>query len=678
MKPFLLEIGTEEIPARFLPEGINSIKERISRLFENALIGFREARVFATPRRLAVLVEEVSERQKDKRTEIFGPPKKIAFDEKGNPTKAAIGFVKSQNVDIKDLKIVATEKGEYVAAIIEEKGRETSKVLSELLPEFIRSIHFPKSMRWGNGTLRFARPIRWITALYGEETIHFEIDGLKSSNLTRGHRFLSSGNIQIQNPSNYLSLLSNSFVIVNPEVRKEMILKGMEEIETKINCIVIKDKELLETVTFLVEYPTVNLGDFNTVYLSLPKELLITVMKSHQKYFSVEDKNGSLLPHFIAVSNTKAENSDIVRNGTERVLRARLEDARFYYEDDQKKPLEDYVEKLKGVTFYEKLGNLYEKAERIASISSTLADILHMSRKEKLIRAAMLSKADLVTGVVREFPELQGYMGMVYAKTSGEDEDVALAIYEHYMPRFAGDSLPATEMGKIISIADKIDNITSFFSLELTPTGSEDPFALRRQATGIINILQNSGYPITLDLLIEKALDLIGCHPSAKTELCNKILGFFAQRFEGILLDKGYSYDFINAVFSTGISNINDIKQRIEILSIIKGNPEFPSLLLAAKRVYNILANVKTEQLQEDILTEPVEKELFKAVINVSEKLKDTNFMALFKLINPINSFFDKVLIMDKDLKIRQNRLALLFSVKKTFDSLADFSKIVG
>jgi glycyl-tRNA synthetase beta chain len=678
MRPLLIEIGTEEIPARFIPIGIKALKNSVIKLLNDSFIDFSGIHEFATPRRLAILVEGVSEKQKDRNIELIGPPKKIAFDEQGKFTKAAIGFAKAQNVDVKDLKVIKKAHGEYISVIKEEKGRDTKEILEELLPKVITSIQFPKSMRWGRSKLRFARPIRWITALFGADVIAFEIDGLKSSNTTRGHRFLSPEPLEIKDPTTYPDILSDNFVIANHHERKDIILRQIRDTEKTMNFRIHEDNELLETVNFLVEYPNVILGDFDAEYLSLPKELLITTMKSHQRYFSVEDKNGNLLPYFIVVSNTRSENNEIIKKGAERVLKARLEDARFYYHEDQKKPLWDYVERLKEVTFQETLGSLYDKVNRIAFICSFIADILNLKNKEKLIRASMLSKADLVTGIVREFPELQGYMGMVYAKNSGEDDEIALAIYEHYLPRFSGDILPSSEISTITSLADKIDNIVSFFFLGLIPTGSEDPFALRRQAIAVLNILKHKDYPLKLDLLIEKALGGIESYPPARNQLKTKILSFFRQRLEGMLLEEGYSHDLIAAILSEGVLDIKDIERRIKILSKLIKSPDFPELLTAAKRVYNILGEIKTGKLNINLLTEPAEKELHHTLTYVQERLIETDFQALFELKDPINTFFDKVLVMDKNPEIRENRLALLSSVKKLFDILGDFSKILS
>ncbi len=653
------------------------MREEIVKLLENSSIQYGNISEFATPRRLVIYIEGISDKQKDRTVETMGPPKRVGFDDQGAPTKAAIGFAKSLNVDIDKLKIVQTSRGEYIAVTIEEKGRAVKDVLSEGLPQILSSLQLPKTMRWGSGSLRFFRPIRWILAKFGDESIPFDIDGINSSDITYGHRFLSPEAITVKNPSEYLALLSKGRVIADHAERKKIISEGLKKIESEKNIKVHQDAELLDLVTFLVEYPTLVLGGFEDKYLELPKELLITVMRTHQKYFSTEDRDGNILPHYIVVSNTKPENNDTVRKGAERVLRARFEDARFYFAEDREKPLWDYIDKLRNVTFQEKLGTLYDKLERIKSLCSFIADKVCFQQKGKLLRAAMLSKADLVTGVVSEFPELQGYMGKIYALSSGEDEETATAIYEHYLPKSAGDALPAGEMGTIISLADKIDNIASFFYLGLIPSGSEDPFALRRQAAGIINILQGKDYPLTPDILADKALEGLSVSPAEKTTLSGKIMQFFNQRLEGMLLSQGYSYDVVNAALAVKMLNIKDLKYRIDALLDLKKNPAFPALLMAAKRVYNILAKVQPGIVNEPLLNEPAEKELYTAVAEVKAKVQDKNIIALFDIEKPINTFFDSVLVMDKDEKTKNNRLALLYSIKNIFDSLGDFSKIM-
>ncbi|MBI5739726.1 MAG: glycine--tRNA ligase subunit beta [Nitrospirae bacterium] len=677
MKSFLLEIGCEEIPGRFVLRGLEILREGLVRFLDRESVEYGSVSGYATPRRLTILIDGVSGIQKDRTVETLGPPKKVAFDNEGKPTKAAAGFAKSLNVDVDKLRLVRTDRGEYVAVTVEVKGRETKDVLSEGLPGTISSLQLPKTMRWGDGALRFLRPVRWIAALFGSEVISFELDGIKSSDVSLGHRFLSPSAIRIKDPSAYLSLLARNYVVADYAERKKIISDGLRKIEADRNIRVHEDEELLDLVTFLVEYPVLVSGSFEDKYLELPRDLLITVMRTHQKYFSTEDMQGNILPHYIVVSNTTSENSDIVRKGAGRVLRARLEDAVFYFSEDRKRPLWDYVERLRKVTFQERLGTLHDKAERTKSLCSFIAGRLNFRPVEKLLRAAMLSKADLVTGIVREFPELQGYMGMIYALNSGEDKETANAVCEHYLPKSAGDALPAGEMGTIISLADKMDNIASFFHLGLIPSGSEDPFALRRQAAGLITILQNREYPLSIDMLAEKAIEGLPVSPGNKGALLEQVLKFFNQRLEGSLSAQGYGYDLVDAALAVRNLNMNDLKSRIDALSDLRKDAGFPSLLLAAKRVYNILAKVQADKVDVSLLTEPVEKELYSAAVRTGNEMTNRNFRALFELERPINAFFDGVLVMDKDERIKNNRLALLSSVKSVFGALGDFSKIV-
>ncbi len=677
MKPLLFEIGSEEIPARFISPGLAVLKQGLVQVLERAEISYGRISGYATPRRLALYIEDVSEKQKDRTIEHIGPPRKAAFDEQGNPTKAATGFAGSLNIDVGELVIKKTGRGEYVAATVREKGRATRDVLARELPEMISTLHLPRSMRWGGGSLRYFRPIQWILAVLGGDVIRFELDGIRSGNISYGHRFLSPVAVKIKDPAEYLYLLKQNHVIADPAERKEAILQGIREIQSRTGCMAREDAALLDTVTNLVEYPTVISGNFDKKYLDLPGELLVTVMKSHQKYFPAEDGEGRMLPSFFVVSNTLPVNNDTVRKGAERVLRARLEDARFYYMEDRKKPLWAYTEDLKKVTFQERLGSLYDKSERISSLSLFIAGRLNILSEEKLRRASMLCKADLVTGVVGEFPELQGYMGMIYALDSGEDKDVASAVYEHYLPKFPGDKLPSGQTGTILSLSDKMDNIASFFYLGLIPTGSEDPYALRRQAAGIISILEANDFSLPLNDLSERALQCLEPSPGQRQALCRRILEFFAQRLEGILLSQGYSHDIVSAVLSTDKMDVKDVRHRADILSGFRKDPDFPGLLTAARRVYNILAGAQAGTVEEGLLAEPAEKELYHVAAKVNRRLADADYRALFELERPVNRFFDRVLVMDKDPRVRENRLALLLTVKKAFDSLGDFSKIV-
>jgi glycyl-tRNA synthetase beta chain len=677
MKSFLLEIGTEEIPARFVRTGLKLLRDEVSALLKDSFIEHGSIQGYATPRRLALLIEEVVENQKDRVVESMGPPRSIAYDASGAPTKAAAGFARSLHIDVGDLKIVKTDRGEYVSATVEEKGRTTEDVLAESIPKLISGLQLPKSMRWGDGTLRFYRPIHWIVALFGENIIPFELEGIKSSNFTYGHRFLSPAAIPLKKPEDYISNLSLSHVMADIDTRKNKISDQIAMIESDKGCIVHKDEELLDTVTNLVEYPTAVVGSFDEKYLDLPKALPVTVMRTHQKYFSTENSTGGLLPYFVIISNTTPENSETVRRGAEKVLRARLEDARFYFSDDKQKPFADYVEDLKKVTFQEKLGSLFDKTGRVVELCSFIADCLNIEKKEDILRTARLAKADLVTGVVSEFPELQGYMGMIYAMNSGESGEVASAIHEHYLPKSAGDSLPSGNIAPVVSLADRIDNIASFFYLGLVPTGSEDPFALRRQAVGIINIILGKGFLISINELIENALLRLEQSADKRKDITSQVLQFFNQRLEGILLGQGYSHDLISAVLSSDHLEVKGHLSRIEILASLKKEPAFPGLLISAKRVCNILSKTGHHQLKESLLSDRSEQDLLNASQRVGEMLKSSEYSALYDLSYPINTFFDKVLVMDKDPDIRDNRLALLQKVKALFDELGDFSKIL-
>jgi len=672
---FLLEIGSEEIPARFVRRGLEILRDALVDLLNESAITFRCVQEYGTPRRLAIVVEDIALRQRDRVVEAVGPPLKVSYDSKGSPTKAATGFAKSQGVDVDALFVKKTDRGEYVAVRKEIKGRHTKEILGESLPQLLRGLQLPKSMRWGHGELRFFRPIHWIVAILGREVVEFEIDGIKSGNITYGHRFLAPKGVQIDDASLYPQVLEDYTVVPEIEKRKDMILRGIKNI-CGDRYLVREDSDLLHTVACLVEYPSVLMGNFDRVYLELPRELPITVMKMHQKYFCVEEKDGSLAPKFIMVSNTSPDNNDTVRRGAERVLRARLEDARFYYKQDTEKRLEEFVELLKGVVFQEKIGSLYDKTLRLQELSDYISMILGVGPRDEIRRAALLCKADLVTGVVSEFPELQGYMGMVYAETSGESPTVSRAIYEHYMPRYVDDTLPETSAGAIVSIADKIDNIVAFYYLGMIPTGSEDPFALRRQAAGIINIIVKMGYEFDLEDVIERAFELLGVSEGERTPIFEQVVEFFRIRLETVFTGMGYPRDTVECIIHAGRMNIGDMTGRIRVLSEIMGSAGFDDLLTAAKRVYNILSDSAGGVVNEALLSEEEERELYRISGEVRKDLHSSGYRALFSLTGPINRFFDRVLVMDRDEKVRGNRLALLAEIRSLFNSLGDFSRL--
>jgi glycyl-tRNA synthetase beta chain len=681
---FLLEIGTEDLPARFIPPAMQQLKENTGRILREHHLTFTEIKTYGTPRRLAVIAEGIPLMQEDRSKEVFGPSRKVAFDADGNPTKAAMGFAQSQGIPVERLTIKNKDKGEYVVALVEEKGVSVKEILPEILKKIVFSLSLPKSMRWGNGSIRFVRPIRWLLSLFNNERITFEIEGVESSISTKGHRFLSPASFQIKEVPSYKSLLGNNFVIVDPAERRRIIREKTEKLLTPFSERPIEDEELLDTIVNLVEYPVPVLATFPEVYLSLPKELLITVMKGHQKYFAVEDKDGTITNHFVVISNTSEENADTVRIGAERVIKARFEDARFYFEEDSKKSLADRIEYLKKVTFQESLGSLHEKAGRMASVASFLAEKLLPSEKECLVRAAWLSKTDLISGVVREFPELQGIMGKYYALHDREDPKVANALEEHYLPTHSGGRLPQTDVGALLGITDKIDTITAFFSIGLVPTGSEDPFALRRQALGIIAIIQDRGYALPLAELTEKAITFLSPVGDAQ-EIKAKVLQFFENRLEAIFSDFGYASDIVQSILPLSLNiHLKDSTERLNAIRQFKEHKSFNDFLTAIKRVNNIIPKQEIPALKEELLIEEQEKRLREVLETAKASLTEfldkgrihDAFEILPSLTGPINAFFDNVLVMDKKEEIRLNRLSLLKEIWKAVSIIADFSKL--
>ncbi len=682
--PLLLEIGTEEIPARFLPGAIQSLKENTITILKENFIEFSEIKTYATPRRLSLIAQGLPEIQEGRVREVFGPPKKVAFDSTGIPAEAALKFAKSQGVAVESLITKKKDKGDYVVAVIEEQRMAVRDILPELLKRIVLSLRFPKAMKWGDKNIWFVRPIHWLLALFGKDTINFEIESIKSSNMTRGHRFLSPALFQVKDIATYINLLKNNFVILDQEERKKIILEGIRRLSITVDGRPVEDEELIETVTYLVEYPVPVLCNFQRDYLELPKELLITVMKDHQKYFAIEDDENKLINFFIIISNTKEENAETVMIGAERVIKARFEDARFYFEEDRKRLLFDRIEDLKKVTFHDKLGSLYDKTKRVASIAEFLANKIIPSEKDRLSSAAWLSKTDLITGIVREFPELQGIMGKYYAINDGKDTEIAEALAEQYLPPHSGGTLPKSESGALLSIADKIDNLSAFFAIGLTPTGSEDPFALRRQSLGIISILLDKGYSITLTEIVDNALENFSTINNVN-DIRATLLQFFEQRFEPVFSDQGYSIDLIQSILPLSLDmQLTDIKERLDTLQKFKKDKEYNDFLLAIKRVHNIIPEAELPELKTALLTEEPEKLLKENLDSVryvlTGLLKDKKYSDVINLFasltGPINHFFDRILVMDKREEIKQNRLALLKEIWRTVSVLADFSKL--
>lgn len=683
-KDVLLEIGTEEIPARFMP-GILSQLENISKAKLSGMrIDFKEVQVVGTPRRFALVVRNVSDRQQDKESFNKGPSVKIAFDSNGQPTKAAQGFAKGQGIDVSRL---VTKDG-YVYAMVKEKGRQVSELMTEIMPSIISSLSFPKNMRWGNLDMRFVRPIRWIVALYGNEVVPFTIAGVNSSNITRGHRFLSKGDIIIGSADEYFAKLAENHVMVDPGLRRKVIREQIEKIAVNQGGTAAIDEDLLEEVVYLVEYPTALCGKFEEQYLALPSEAIITPMREHQRYFPVVSKEGKLLPVFITVRNGGSDYIDIVRHGNERVLKARLADARFFFEEDKKVKLSDRVERLKNIVFQEGLGNLYDKTLRIDKLSAVIAQTIGISEPllTDISRAASLSKADLVTAMVNEFTELQGVMGREYALLSGEKPIVAEGIYEHYLPRFAGDSLPESAAGRVISLADKLDNIVATFSRGLIPTGSQDPYALRRQALGVANIIISAKYNLSLFKLIDEAMNLLGITDnSQRHKLMEEMQEFFRLRIKNVLSDEGIRYDVIDSVMAAGTDDIYDAVLRARAVANINGTEDLRSAVQAFTRVGNLARNAITDDINPELFSADAERALYQAYQNAKQKVyeflakKDYAgvLSAVSELTQPIDTFFEVVMVMDKDEAVKNNRLALLKSIIEIPLKVADLSKIV-
>jgi len=682
-KDLLLEIGTEEVPAHFMPGILAQLKEKATAKFQEMRLDFDEVTTLGTPRRTALLVKNLAETQQGASSEYKGPSTAIAFDKDGNPTKAAIGFARGKKVDVADLVV----KDGYVYAVSSEEGKQTVELLPTLLKELVEGLNFPKNMRWGDLDFRFVRPLRWLVALYDEEVIDFTVANVKSGRVSRGHRFLSEGDFTINKASDYEQACKDAFIIVDQEKRRDIIKAQIEEIAKAHNGHAEITEDLLEEVIYLVEYPTALCGTFEDKYLKLPKEAVMTPMRDHQRYFPVLDDNNNLLPLFITVRNGGDYCLDKVQHGNERVLRARLADAQFFFDEDRKHSLYDYVEKLKTVVFQEGLGTIYDKANRLAELSAFIGEKVNATEAEikTTKRAAILAKADLVSAMVCEFTELQGIMGREYALLDGEGQEVATAIYEHYMPRFAGDAEPASVAGRLVSLADKMDNIVATFSRGLVPTGSQDPFALRRQALGIVHTIIEANYTISISEIADKAMDLLNITDSEKrAEIQKNVAEFFTLRLKNVLGDNDVRYDIIDAV----LENADEIagtyaKACVTAQEIASG--VLNDAIQAFVRVGNISKKAENNVINEALFTLDEEKALYNTYVVVAKDVetalnnKDykTAIDKMQELTAPINNFFDNVMVMDKDEQIKNNRLALLKNIDTLIKSIADFGKIV-
>jgi len=684
-KELLLEIGTEEIPAAFLQKAMKDMEEMAQAMFRENRLQYGMIKAMGTPRRLCLAVFDLSEKQDDMIVEKMGPARKVAFDEQGNPTKAALGFARGQGIDFSEIETVMTDKGEYLCVRKTSLGVPTTDLLPALMIRFISGIPFRKSMRWSNYDFRFARPIHWIVALFGGEVVPFSIENITSGVTSFGHRFMSNRPFDVSGYDDYLTKTRANYIYVDPEERKDIVLSEIRKAAESVGGEVLIDPELLDTVTFLVEYPNAICGSFSPDYLKLPKEVLITSMMTHQKYFPVIAKNGDLLPNFITVNNTMPRDPDVVRRGNEKVIRARLSDANFFFQEDQKIGLDKRVEGLKQVIFHTKLGTSFEKVQRFQALASFITDQIDASLKSTIDRAAYLAKADLDTQMVGEFSELQGVMGREYALLSGESPVVAKAIYEHYLPISAGGALPETDEGAIVSIADKLDTIVGFFGVNLIPSGTADPYALRRQAIGIINIILNKDYVLKIDDLIEFSLGILEGKVMGKPEEVKKdVLDFFRGRFENQLISQGYSYDVVNAVLATADWDLCRCYRKIKAMESFKNDPVFLPFATTFKRVENIIKDFSNGAVDPSFFENETESDLFDAYGTIGTKalkfIEAGDFTSSLKelaaLKEPVDRFFESVLVMAKDEKVKFNRLSLLEKISALFHKIADFSYI--
>jgi len=686
---FLLEIGTEEIPAGYIQPALEATATMLQKTLADQRVSHGAMKTMGTPRRLTWRIRDVAGRQESQTVEITGPPKQAAFDEAGKPTKAALGFARAQRVTVEELQVKKTPRGDYLVLSRHRPGAATGDLLAGLLPDLIQNIPFPKSQRWGALKVHFARPIHWIVALLGKEVVPFTFGNITSGSTSRGHRFMAPGPFEVVDIDRYVDLLRDRFVIVDTEERKERIRQVIVEAAAAAEKggKILPDEALLDQVTQLVEYPSAVYGGFDRQYLELPQEVPITAMRQHQRYFAVVDGAGRLMPYFVTVNNTVTRNPDMVARGNERVLRARLEDARFYFVEDQKVPFEARVEQLKSVVFHSKLGTSYEKMARFRALADYLADKVAPKEKALVSRAALLCKADLVTGTVGEFPELQGAIGRAYARRAGENEAVAQAIYEHYLPTHAGGALPSAMPGALVSIADKIDTLVGCFGIGQIPSGTADPFALRRQSLGIIRIILEKSLPLSLADLIDRALaGLDGKLTEPAEETRKGVLEFFRVRFENLLTGQGYPQDVVDAVLAFHLDPLVDTMAKIDALKAFRDREDFGPLIVTVKRVANILKENVEGAVDPLKFANQAEKDLHRDLTaaegEMGKLLAARNYGAAFqylvRLKGPIDRFFDDVLVLDKDTAIRRNRLALLARVAGLFRNLADFSKLTA
>ncbi|VAX24150.1 Glycyl-tRNA synthetase beta chain [hydrothermal vent metagenome] len=684
MNEFLFEIGVEEIPSDYIRPAQEALGQALAAKLAELGLPFEKVTTYATPRRLAVCVTGLPRLRPTKTKKHFGPPKKAAFAPDGSPTKAAKGFAMGKGADVSQLKVETTPKGEYIYLEIEEGGEKTADLLARETPPMALGLPFPKSMKWGDGDIAFTRPIHWVVALFAGEVVPMEVGYVTSGNTTRGHRFLGKGEITVTSCADYLSGLKENFVIARVDERKKEVIDNARRVAKDNGAKLLEDDNLAETVAFLTEWPIALWGSFDEEFLSLPEELLIASMKNHQRMFSVTTADGRLANGFIGVSNMKVIDESVVVAGYQRVLRARLSDAKFFFDEDRKHKLDDFAAKLSGVVYQKKLGSVGDKVVRIVGLAEFLAGEIDPALVDKAKRAAQLCKADLESLMVYEFPELQGVMGREYAKREGEPHDVCAAIYESYLPRWSGDDLPSSDLSAIVSLADKIDTITGIFGIGQTPTGGADPFALRRQTIGVIQILLARGYPLSLASVIDFSIGQLGDRIDTK-ETKGKILEFFAGRLKNIWASNDITYDVAEAVLSAGFDNLADADKRVLAMSQLKKQKFFEPLAVTFKRVANITKDHTPGKVDEKLFTADIETRLHKETRNTAnevtpliERKRYLEALEVIAKLRPaVDQFFNDVLVMDEDMGIRENRLNLLSAISGLFLKIADFSRIV-
>lgn len=701
-RDLLLEIGTEEIPAGYLPPAAAELRDRLAKGLQERRIGSTSAETFASPRHLIAIVRGLDERQADLDREVLGPPAKVAFGADGTLSKAGEGFARSQGVPVASLRRLETTKGEYVAATVHETGRPTADVLTAWLPELIAGLPFPKTMKWDGDLVRFARPIRWLVALLGEEVLPLQVGAVKAGRLTRGHRLFTTGPVEVRNADSILATLENAGVIADPMERAARIRSGVESAAAKAGGRVVSDPGLLEEVTYLVEFPGAVLGSFDPEFLEIPREIVTTAMRSHQRYFAVEDAAGKLLPHFITVANGRWDDPSQVIAGNERVLRARLADARFYWDTDLRKGMEAHRQELKTVVWLEGAGTLFDRTERIENLVGWLGVELRSADGRPVAdegavtaarRAAGLAKADLATEMIKdgkEFTSLQGIVGSEYARASGEPAEVVRAIREHYQPRGPSDPLPGSIAGLLVSMADRLDLVVGCFAMGLKPSGSQDPYALRRAANGLVRILLENEWHLNLSGAVRAAFD--GLPETARKregEVPAEVVAFLRDRIEFFLREADVPYDVVQAVLGATGDDPVDLKARAAALAAIRGEPDLERLVIGYKRATNILKGIDTEfPPPDDVMMAgalPVEHDLHGAAKAAGHALDEATarvdypsaVAAFLTLRAPIDAFFEGVMVMSTDPAEKNRRLALLAETRRLFDRLYDLSKIV-